>query len=442
MERDGLTDDPGGVERDERAPVWAKGYKREDLRRITTLFNRHGEGLLRGAFDRYRDRDAGNDLDKGWLKVGPRDEQGVPVRACVVRELERKPPVRDFTGGRVMLSPGTLYCTHMAFVDEAATSSILDRLHTHHGPVAVECWQEHPGERAIVSRLRSGRSNRPAGGEYALDGGMRLAAVKIKESSAMRGLWISHDIPDPPRACCAGGRYTPYPKQELVGLAQLPLELPQDAMLALSSHPTVRDESAYAAGYSSYAADSTWTALAIRGFYDEPERVEKPGEMDRRWTNEHQQELDRELRDTPLRAGLGAAVEKVLAVLPCAGFERICLMRLAPGGELRRHTDIANPDAGASEGKLVRVHIPLISNEHCVFQSWDIDGSLCTLAMQVGSTYYLDMRKPHTALNRGDGESVHRAVDCIANAKTVAMLRNGTPAPLDEANERHSSSCM
>jgi hypothetical protein len=155
------------------------------------------------------------------------------------------------------------------------------------------------------------------------------------------------------------------------GLAQLPLAPPQNAILALSSHPTVCDESAYAALYSSYGKDDTWTALALRGFYDEPERIEKPTEMNRRWKSEHEKDLDREPRDTPLRAILGPAAEKILAALPCAGFERIRLMRLAPGGgELSRHADVTDPDAGASEGKVVRVHIPLISNERCVFQSW------------------------------------------------------------------------
>jgi hypothetical protein len=152
--------------------------------------------------------------------------------------------------------------------------------------------------------------------------------------------------------------------------SQAPLALPQNAILALSSHPSGCDESAYAAHYSSYGKDDTWTALALRGFYDEPGRIDKPSEMDRRWKSEHENDLDREPRDTPLRAALGPAAEKILAALPCAGFERIRLMRLAPGGgEVSRQADITDPDAGASEGKVVCVHIPLISNERCVFQS-------------------------------------------------------------------------
>jgi len=94
--------------------------------------------------------------------------------------------------------------------------------------------EEHPDERALVSRLRAIDVTGQPGGER-VDGGMRLAAVKVMASSSMRGLWVSHDIDDPPWARRVGERYTPYPKQELLGLAQLPLALPQNAILALSS---------------------------------------------------------------------------------------------------------------------------------------------------------------------------------------------------------------
>jgi hypothetical protein len=402
------------AKRDESAPAWAKGYDVEDLRRITTLFERHDEALVYGAFDRYSGHDAVNDLRNDWLSLGPRDDEGVPVSACVVRELGRKQPVDDFTGGRMTLPPGTRYCTRMAFIDENSAGSILDRLGTDNGPIAVECWQEHSGERALVSRV--------------VGGAMRLAAVKIKASSSLRGLWVSDEIEDPPWARRADERYALYPKEELLGIGQLPLALPRKAILALSSHPTVADESAYAATHSSYGTDDTWTVLALRGFYDEPERIEKPSEMNRRWQREHEKDLDREPRDTSLRATLGPAVEKILATLPCDGFERIRLMRLAPGGELSRHSDIADPDAGASEGKVVRVHIPLISNQRCLFQSWNPDGGRSALVMEVGSAYYLDRRKPHTAVNPGDTERVHLVVDCIANAETVDLLRQATPA--------------
>jgi hypothetical protein len=55
------------------------------------------------------------------------------------------------------------------------------------------------------------------------------------------------------------------------------------------------------------------------------------------------------------------------------------------------------------------------------------------MVMRPGTAACLDVRKPHTAVNMGDTPRVHPVVDCYANAATVEMLRNATPAPLDGA---------
>jgi hypothetical protein len=44
MEHGSLIGTPAQVERDESAPSWANGYNVEDLKRITTLFERHDRG--------------------------------------------------------------------------------------------------------------------------------------------------------------------------------------------------------------------------------------------------------------------------------------------------------------------------------------------------------------------------------------------------------------
>jgi len=78
-------------------------------------------------------------------------------------------------------------------------------------------------------------------------------------------------------------------------------------------------------------------------------------------------------------------------------------MRLAPGGgQVSRHADITDPDAGASEGKVVCIHIPLISNDRSVWRSWGLDGNTSSIVMRPGTAAYLDVRKPHTAVNMGD----------------------------------------
>ena len=41
-------------------------------------------------------------------------------------------------------------------------------------------------------------------------------------------------------------------------------------------------------------------------------------------------------------------------------------MNLAPGGgELERHTDQVDPDAGVNDAKLMRFHFPIVTNTDC-----------------------------------------------------------------------------
>ena len=64
---------------------------------------------------------------------------------------------------------------------------------------------------------------------------------------------------------------------------------------------------------------------------------------------------------------------------------------------------------------MVRLHVPLITNEQVRFTGWDLDGRLRAGVMQVGGCFYLDTRKPHTAFNGGESVRLHFVADVIAN---------------------------
>lgn len=68
-----------------------------------------------------------------------------------------------------------------------------------------------------------------------------------------------------------------------------------------------------------------------------------------------------ELQDTPLYEHF-PEVRELLSFLD-GEVHRVRFMRLAPGGgELTRHTDQVDPDAGNSLGALARLHFPLKTN--------------------------------------------------------------------------------
>ena len=91
-------------------------------------------------------------------------------------------------------------------------------------------------------------------------------------------------------------------------------------------------------------------------------------------------------------------------------------MNLSPlGGELQRHTDQVDPNAGVTDNKLMRVHIPIVTNDRVIFEQWDCEGHNVKIHMGIGECWYIDVRKPHRAVNDGDSLRTHLVIDFEAN---------------------------
>ena len=144
--------------------------------------------------------------------------------------------------------PGTLLVSRVAW-QHGSARALWTALGVLAGrrPLAVQVWQEHRAERSLVRAL-----------------GLRLGAVKIAASSDMRGVYVRPEHAPPA-----------YSRQQAVGLARLPLDVPPLGELI----EQVAGIGALAQHYSSYNRRGSWTALALRGFYDDPERIEKPAEQ-------------------------------------------------------------------------------------------------------------------------------------------------------------------
>jgi len=387
---------------DKDAPDWARSYSVADLKEVCAMFKEHDGERLRGAFDRYSELQAAEDYQRSHLRVGV--EGGKPQWAYVLKPEAQG--FKDFTGERIPVPAGSQFIQRFAYSSNEgrwALAAIFTELERR-GSLVVECWQEHEGDRALVSD-------------------MQCLGVKIKASSAMRGVYATQAL--------QGGLFDApegYPPYQARTLALLPLALPRFALEQLA----LRAEAsrAFAAHYSNYQKGSSWSALALRGYYDEPERIEKPTEMNKKWRAEHAADLEREVRDTPLRAELAEHAEPLLEKIPCASFQRIRLMRLEPGGgELTRHADITDAEAGAAPGKVVRIHIPLVTNRDVLFHCWDLEGEQHRLHMYYGAAFFLDVRKPHTAKNGGGAPRIHLVADVVANQETTDMLAEALEAP-------------
>lgn len=174
--------------------------------------------------------------------------------------------------------------------------------------------------------------------------------------------------------------------------------------------------------YSNYNKNKSWSALSLRGYSPDIGFITKPEEMNDKWKKEHENDTFF-MQDTELRTKIN--VEHLLSLLPTENFHRIRLMKLAKGnGELTRHTDQVDPDSGTTDGKLLRFHFPIITNPQVIFSSWDAKGNKNNVHMKSGECWYLDTRKPHSAVNFGDTDRIHLVVDVESNEKLRRLINN------------------
>jgi hypothetical protein len=175
--------------------------------------------------------------------------------------------------------------------------------------------------------------------------------------------------------------------------------------------------------YSNYNKKKSWSAVSLRGYDQLPEMIEKPSEMNDKWQKENGKN-NYFLQDTPLMKEFEPYIGHILNMLP-AKKERVRLMKLEPdGGVLDRHTDQTDRYLGTEDGDIIRLHIPIFTNDDVFFSSWDWDGNEVTAQMREGELWYLDIRKPHRATNGGRTERVHLVIDVVANNNIRGMIEN------------------
>ena len=122
------------------------------------------------------------------------------------------------------------------------------------------------------------------------------------------------------------------------------------------------DSLTYSAVKTKYNAKGDWDAISIKGYSDDINNILKPGVLKSdievqplRWTR-----LYEEPALLPLK--------EILTHLP-AEFERVRVMRLKAGTSIKKHTD--KVDKEIKSGEIVRIHIPLRTNNNVHFYLWE-----------------------------------------------------------------------
>jgi len=369
------------------SPSWAKGFDLARLKVVADLFDRFDGPLPLGAFSRAKETTIAEWASAGKLQAFGIDD--TPVAAVVSFQAHQARGISDFRGREIArVKTGDQVVTRVA-CDAEHAPMLVELLRGFLPRLFVEVWQEHPISRAIVDAL-----------------GLEWLGTKVKASSELIGIYGPAPA-DPPSGLDAWG------------LVEFGVSYDLAALRSEIEHAAVE----WADHYAVYNKGKSWSAVALRGYGGDPEFIIKPSEMSKKWKAENEEKLAWELADTPLADRVPVACSIVDSIPGVK--HRVRLMRLSGGqGELSRHADSTDPDAGIAPGQLLRLHLPIVTNEAVRFRSWLPVGDEQTTHMAAGSAWYLDTRKPHTARNDGDTDRIHLVVDVESNPELLALARD------------------
>lgn len=382
---------------------WQHGYELDYLKTAALPFKKRFKKYVYGAFGIPKERDVADALAKGRCAIL---DDGGEV-AAMVSVLKTPGRHTDFTGHVVIIPKGALYISALAWTKGNASRArqLLQTYLGKHRDVWYELHEEDQRAKDMALAL---------GFQWVttkVSAGSTITGLYRRDQRAARGMGKPYQLgpAELPGICCLQGNWLAEGERKRV-LAEAK---------ALADH--------WASHYSSYNKGGTWTAMALRG-YDpaDPTFIIKPAEMSKKWKAENPERLKAKAELTTA-APLAPATMALLKSLPVQRFDRVRFMKLAPGGgELTRHADITDRDAGVSDNKVTRLHIPLKTNALCEFQSWDARGQLRTLCMSRDGLYYLDQRKPHACCNKGDNERIHLVVDAYGTKELRQLIAKGT----------------
>ena len=164
-----------------------------------------------------------------------------------------------------------------------------------------------------------------------------------------------------------------------------------------------------------YSKGDDWTAISLRGYGEGPLDILKPNVL-KSGVNEQSTLQDTTLMDT---MGFGV-IRDVMGMIP-AEFERVRLMKIKANSKIGKHSDKIDKDFGLEDGNIVRIHVPIRTNDQVEFYLWEKREKL-TNYLQVGHFYYVDVRAPHAVTNNSDVDRIHLVMDVYVNRGIRELL--------------------
>lgn len=382
-------------------PAWAKGFPLDFLKEVAALFRAEFKPHSYGAFGIPKERDIADVLAADQLMWSRSREGNKAIEAAATfRLVSQKTVHEDFTGRRATLLSGDVFVRAIAGSADAK-DSILCKIELNAGARGI--WVEGHVENPELVALMESRGFEPV-------------MTKVSASSDLKGLWLKAAGLNPERYPA------PLPDADRPGVAVL-----APAWLQPHEHAAILQEletwgERWAQHYSGYNKGRSWSAFALRG-YDagDPGFIIKPAEMSQKWKEDNAFRLEAPCTWTPASRDFPNTLQ-LLQRIP-GEKQRVRFMRLSGGGgELTRHADITDREAGTADRAIARLHIPIRTDPRCEFRSWDLAGVEHRLHMPERSLSYIDTRKPHAVINPAEAERIHLVVDCHSGPELRALI--------------------
>jgi len=348
--------------------AWQKGYELDTLVDWTNKFESYNKYCF-SPFTKAKKNGMASALDKGLLH----EHQGVVYE---VRTAKAKSKIKMFGAGPEIAEvlQGEQVISKISYSENNNVESITNVLNEFKEPIWCHIFEEDKTLKDSV-----------------INSGFRKIGTKVSTFSDIVGVYYKGER-----------EFTPVPQTENINILKTKLEFDHNVIDDLSQY-LIDMNLEYTNHNSNYNKGKAWQALSLMGHETDSTYVDKY--------------LDGEhpIVKTDLYYKLESKVDHFLDKIP-GKFDRVRFMTLKPGGgELARHTDQTDPTWGTTDGKMVRLHIPLKTNDKVIFTSWDNNGERHIHNMKKGECWFLDTRRPHTAINGGDDIRIHLVADVWAN---------------------------
>ena len=349
---------------------WQKGYELDTLIDWTNKFEAYNKYCF-SPFQKAKKNGMATALHNGQLH----EQQGIVYQ---IRTAKAKSKIKMFGAGPEIAEvlQGEKVISKISYADGNTGENITNILNVFEEPIWCHIFEEDKLLKDAV-----------------VNAGFRKIGTKVSTFSDIVGVYYK-----------GGRKFIPVPETENINILKTKLEFDHNVIDDLAQY-LIDMNLEYTNHNSNYNKGKAWQALSLLGFEKDSTYVDKKADL----------KEDRPLVKTDLYDKLESKVDHFLDKIP-GKFDRVRFMTLKPGGgELARHTDQTDPTWGTTNGKMVRLHIPLKTNDKVIFTSWDNNGEKHIHNMKKGECWFLDTRRPHTAINGGDDIRIHLVADVWAN---------------------------